>query len=274
MPTRAAYWTTQVFVKQAPLYGEVLSALKPVATHEVRGIRRILDREGISRHARILDIACGIGRHVTPLAQAGYQAVGCDFSPGFIQQAQDGARRAGLSESRIRFYRGDYRRIDRTLKRAGQGPFDAAICIFTSMGHYGEKGDLAVLRAVRRAVRPGGLFVMEMGDRDWVIRNYEPVSVRRVSRDLEIHEQREFDRTQSVVHSNWRFYRGRGRRKRKVFEQEITVRLYSLHELRSLLNRTGWEYVRSYGSLTTLEPVSFSSHRLVVVGRNLARRER
>lgn len=274
MPTRAAYWTTQVFVKQAPLYGEVLSALKPVATHEVRGIRRILDREGISRHARILDIACGIGRHVTPLAQAGYQAVGCDFSPGFIQQAQDGARRAGLSESRIRFYRGDYRRIDRTLKRAGQGPFDAAICIFTSMGHYGEKGDLTVLRAVRRAVRPGGLFVMEMGDRDWVIRNYEPVSVRRVSRDLEIHEQREFDRTQSVVHSNWRFYRGRGRRKRKVFEQDIAVRLYSLHELRSLLNRTGWEYVRSYGNLTTLEPVSFSSHRLVVVGRNPARRER
>lgn len=267
MPSQGDYWTTQVFVKQAPMYGEVLASLKPAALREVRGIRRILDREGVSHRARVLDIACGIGRHVIPLGEAGYEAVGCDFSPGFVERARTAAQEAGLSTRRVRFYLSDYRRIDRTLRRSRETPFDAAICIFTSMGHYGEAGDLTVLRAVRHVVRPGGLFLMEMGDRDWVLRNYQPVAVSQVSPHLELHERRSFDWERSIVHSNWKFYRRDGRRKRKVFEQDITIRLYSLHELRRLFERAGWEYVRSYGSLTTLEPVSLKSRRLVVVGR-------
>ena len=274
MPGRGGYWTTQVFVKHATLYGEVLAALRPAAEAEARSIRRILSEEGISRRARVVDIACGIGRHIIPLARSGYQAVGCDFSPGFIDQARGWAKKATLTNRRLRFYVSDYRRIDRTLKRARERPFDAAICIFTSMGHYGETGDLTVLRAVRRIVRPGGLFVMEMANRDWILRNYQPVAVSQVSPGLELHERRWFDAERSVIHSNWKFYRRAGHRKRKVFEQDITVRQYSLHELRSLFARAGWEYVRSYGGLTGREPVSLASRRLVVVGRRPFERRR
>ena len=272
MRAQHKYWTTRVFVDQASLYGEVLAALRPAAEREALGIQRILNEGGIPDRARVVDIACGIGRHIIPLARSGYQAVGCDFSPGFIDQARGWAREAALTDRRIRFYVSDYRRIDRTLKWARERPFDAAICIFTSMGHYGESGDLTVLRSVRRIVRPGGLFVMEMANRDWILRNYQPVAVSRASPGLELHERRWFDPEQSVIHSNWKFYRREGHRKRKVFEQDITVRQYSLHELRSLLARAGWEYVRSYGGLTTREPVSLASRRLVVVGRRPGRR--
>jgi len=271
MPAARDYWTTKVFVDQAPLYGEVLAGLIPRAAREAKGIRRILNREEVPSRGRVLDIACGIGRHVIPLAKLGYRTVGCDFSPGFLEQAREHARRSGLSHDRLRFYKSDYRRIDRVLRHAGELPFDAALCIFTSMGHYGESGDLAVLRAVRRVVRPGGIFVLEMGDRDYVLRNYESAGVSRATPDIELRERRRFDWEHSVVHSTWEFYRGRGRSKRKVLTQEITVRLYSLHELRSLFERAGWRYVRSYGSLTTLEPVSLRSHRLVVIGRRPAR---
>lgn len=267
VPQSRTYWTTRVFVDRADLYGEVLAARKPDALPEVRGIRRILDAEGVSRNGRVVDIACGIGRHIIPLAKLGYRAVGCDFSPGFIAQARDWAGRAHLDESRIRFYKTDYRFLDRTLRRARERPFDAAICIFTSMGHYGDEGDLATMRGVRRVVRPAGLFILEMGNRDWVLRHFEPRGVVRATKDLEIRERRRWDWESSTVHSMWAFYRGAGRRKRKVFEQEITVRLYSVHELKSLLERAGWEYLRSYGSLATLEPIALDVRRVVVVGR-------
>lgn len=271
MVGRSKYWTRTVFVDHADLYATVLRARRAAALPEVRGIRRILDTQGIPRRGRVLDIACGVGRHIVPLARSGYFAVGCDFSPGMIAESKRWARACRLGDDRIRFYRSDYRRIDRTLRRAREPRFDAAICVFTSMGHYGEKGDVATLRAVRRSVRPGGIFVLEMGDRDWVLRNYQPTSVSRTGHELEIHERRRFDWERSVMHSRWTFFRGVGARKRRALTQEITVRLYSLHELRNLLERSGWEYLGSYGSLSSLEPVSLRSHRLVVVGRRPVR---
>ena len=252
----------------AELYGEVLAALKPVALAEVRGVRRIFKRERIPPNARVLDVACGIGRHIIPLARSGYHAVGCDLSPGLIDRARSWARKAHLDGSRVHFYTGDYRALDRVLRRAHEGPFDAAISVFTSMGYYGDKGDLATLRAVRRVVSPGGLLIVEMNNRDWVLRQFEPTGVSRVAKDLEIRELRRIDWEHSVTKSQWTFYRVTGHKKRKILEQEIVVRLYSLHELRSLFERSGWEYVASYGSLRVLEPVSCNSRRLVVVGRN------
>lgn len=261
------HWTRRVFIDQSSLYREVLEAGIPAAVPQVRSLRRIFDEENIPRHGRVLDVACGIGRHIVPLAKAGYLGVGCDFSPGMIEYARSWARRVGLDSQRIRFYITDYRRVDRTLRGAKEPPADAAICMFTSLGHYGESTDLDVLRAARRAVRPGGLFVLEMGSRDWVLRHFQKTGMRRVKKGLEMRERRRFDWETSTVHSEWSFLRGEGRKKRKVFDQSITVRLYSLHELRSLFERAGWQNLRSYGDLTTLEPVSLESRRLVAVAR-------
>lgn len=262
-----AYWTRHVFIDQSPLYGEVLEASIPTALAQVRGLCRIFRAENVPRNGRVLDIACGIGRHIVPLAKVGYRAVGCDFSPGFIEYARRWVRRARLDPKRIRFYVTDYRRIDRALRSAHEPPFDAAICLFTSLGHYGEETDLKVLHAVRRVVRPGGVFVLEMGSRDWVLRHFRTTGVNHVRKGLEVRERRRFDWETSTVHSDWTFFRGEGRRKRRVFDQQITVRLYSAHELRSLFERAGWRWLRCYGNLTTLEPVSLESHRLVAVAR-------
>jgi SAM-dependent methyltransferase len=267
-PRRPSHWTHQTFVAQAALYAEALRSMIPSAGAQVEGIRRILDRARVPPHSRILDLACGIGRHSVPLGSAGYEVVGCDLSPGFIREARARARTEALPRSRARFYVADYRAIARTLRGRREGPFDAAICLFTSMGYHGRQADLAVLREVRRLVRPGGLFILETGDRDSVLRRFEELGVNRYGADLEVHERRRLDRESSTVRSEWTFYR-RGPRGhlRCLFGTEITVRLYSLHELKDLFREAGWKYRRAYGSLETLEPVSFDSRRLVIVAQ-------
>ena len=266
-------WTKHIFVDHAELYGEVLESLKPRAAADVRGLRRLLAREGVPPRGRLLDIACGIGRHVVPLASAGYEVVGSDFSPAYVARAREYAARRGLGEDRLRCIVSDYRKIDRTLTLARERPFDVAFALFTSLGHYGEAGDLAVLRAVRKVVRPGGLFVLEMGSRDWVVAHFKPKGKLLAGPDssLEIREERTFDWATSTISSKWTFFRRAGGRRRRLLEEVITVRMYSLHELRSLFERAGWQFVRAYGDLVTLEPVSFRSHRLVVVGRRPTR---
>jgi hypothetical protein len=112
-------------------------------------------------------------------------------------------------------------------------------------------------------------------DRDSVLRRFQEFGVSRYPGNLEVHERRRFDRERSTVHSVWTIYR-RGSRAhlRSLLETETTVRIYSLHELKELFHEAGWTYRRSYGNLTTLEPISFESRRLVVVAQRPGARVR
>lgn len=260
-------WWTPVFVTHGELYAEILEDLKAGALREVQGLRRILTSAGVPSSGRVVDIACGIGRHIVPLAAAGYRTVGCDFSAPYLARAKAYAEKFGLTDREIRFYRTDYRRIDRRLRQARETPFDAALSIFTSMGHFGEVGDLATFRAVRAVVRPRGVFIVEVSNRDWILRNYRSTGVMRASTGLEIHESREFDPVRSVSSADWTYYRGRGSKRRVLHRQRVAIRLYSLHELVSLLERAGWTYVRSYAGLLRPGPASFAHSRMAIVVR-------
>ena len=46
---------------------------------------------------RILDLACGFGRHTLELARRGFQVVGVDITPDYIAFAREQAKREGLS---------------------------------------------------------------------------------------------------------------------------------------------------------------------------------
>ena len=267
MPRPHDDWWTPVFVKHADLFAEFLESLKPAALREVRGLRRLLTDQGVPSNGRVVDIACGIGRHIVPVAAAGYTAVGCDFSAPLLARATAYAREQGLDDRQIRFYRTDYRDIDRTLHRAGEAAFDAAFSVFNSMGHFGEAGDLATFRAVRSIVRRGGVFVVEMSNRDWILRNYEASGVMRAGPELEIRERRRFDPELSVSFADWVYYRGARSKRRAVLKQSVAIRLYSIHELKGLLERTGWKYVRSYSGLPHRSPASLAHPRMVVVAR-------
>jgi SAM-dependent methyltransferase len=266
--SRSTHWTRGAFVDHSSYYAEVLRATIPQAAPQVEGIRKILATAGVGPRSRILDIACGIGRHIVLLGIAGYEVVGCDLSPGYIREARRWARDEHLTPARARFYVADYRAISGTLRRAKEVTFDAAICIAASMGYYGKRADRAVLRAVRRLVRPGGVMIFETVDRDSALRRFSEFGISRYPGNLEVHERRRFDREDSTIHSVWTFYRrGPGGHLRSLFETEMSVRIYSLHELIEVFHEAGWGYLKSYGNLATLEPVSSESLHVVIVGQ-------
>src|SRR5712691_13217613 len=69
-----------------------------------------LEESGLLRPGqRILDIACGGGRHSLAMARRGALVTGIDLGPAAIAAAQRRAHKAGLS---VEFVQGDVRRLE------------------------------------------------------------------------------------------------------------------------------------------------------------------
>ncbi|MEZ4769421.1 MAG: class I SAM-dependent methyltransferase [Caldilineales bacterium] len=121
---------------------------------------------GITPPDRVLDIGCGFGRHSIELARRGFSAVGVDPSPAMIEAAR---RRAGQAGVTPEFY------VSPAETFTGDQPFDAAICLFTTLGQISPDGDnLGLLANAFQLLRPGGRLAVETPQRAVAVRTVKP----------------------------------------------------------------------------------------------------
>ncbi len=213
----------------------------------------IIDLLGLPLGARILDVPCGWGRHSLLLAEAGYSVTGVDLSPLQVQEAEHVARRMGVE---VEWVQRDMREL------AWSARFDAALSLFTSLGYWvTDEDDLAVLRGIRTALRPGGVFLLETMHRDALVRRYAPRDWYETEDGTVVRVEREFDAVEGVSRE-WLWWQ-RGEEKGEKFHQ---VRIRTATEWERLLREAdlvpeGW-----YGGWQ-MKPFTRESPRLLVLAR-------
>ena len=158
-------------------FGDAYIALYPHRDEdEARaGVELFVESGSPAPGARVLDLACGAGRHLQRLRERGYEATGMDLSAVLLREA---SRRPGVPGSLVR---GDMRALP-----FGDGSFDALVNFFTSFGYFmTAEEDLGVVREVRRVLRPGAPFIMDYLNAGWVLDRLEPETRTRVNgRDI------------------------------------------------------------------------------------------
>jgi len=175
---------------------------------------------------RILDLACGPGRHAAELARwGGGQVVGFDLSRAMLRRARE---RSGGA-----LVRGDMRALP-----FRDGSFALAVNLFTSFGYFlDEDENRRVVSQVAAALAPGGHFVLDYLNAEQVRRTLK-VTEQAKGRDVVV--RRRIDGANRFVIKEIEL-RDEGRR----FEER--VRLYGADELAALLTDAGLRVVARFG---------------------------
>jgi ubiquinone/menaquinone biosynthesis C-methylase UbiE len=151
----------------------------PANTFWDRFGRGTIERLGLARGARVLDVCCGSGASALPAAEiVGPEGSvhGVDLADELLALARAKARARGLRN--VEFTRGDI--LDLAFPEAA---FDAVVCVF---GIFFVPDMAAAVRELWRRVRPGGRLAITT----WGPRLFEPAngafwdSVRAVRPDL------------------------------------------------------------------------------------------
>lgn len=219
-------------------------------SREAEAIIRMLQ---IAPGKHVMDLACGFGRHAVVLAQKGYKVTGYDLSEGFLKKARE------LSESlsvKLDLKQGDMREIPFENK------FDAIINMFTAFGFFeNEKDDLKVLKGVKKALKPGGQFLMDVINRETAMRVTVPRTWTRENHHVLL-EERFFDLFRSRLEMTNQLIQPSG----EIKEANFSVRLYSLTEMLGLLNSAGLILTDVYGDFSG-DIYNAESPRMIVVAQ-------
>lgn len=221
----------------AEIFDESFVALRPenADNRTRRETRFVAESMGLSHGASILDLACGYGRHALLLAQLGFDVTGLDLSRPLLEEALSEARRRGVA---VKFAHGDMRQIP------FESTFDGVACLGTSFGYFDDHTNLEVLRSVARALRPGGRFVLEVVNRDFIA-SRTPRRHWWEAGETRLLEEVNFLAATSRLH----VVRSLVRPGEAPWEQRIALRLYSQHELTALLSMVGLSVVEVSGDI-------------------------
>ena len=135
---------------------------------EIPFFMSIFNEHGVKK---VLDVACGTGRHAVRLAEAGYQVTGVDINGESLESARAHAQERGVE---VEFVEGTYLE----LSRGRPGPFDGLYSVGNSLSFCKTEEEVTgALRQFRSVLRPGGVAIVQ-------ILNYVGVAERQERLDF------------------------------------------------------------------------------------------
>jgi SAM-dependent methyltransferase len=200
-------------------------------------------------NSRILDLACGKGRHSIFLRQLGFNVTGIDLSPSSIKTANLYAQ-DGLS-----FFVQDMRIA------IAEGEFDVVLNLFTSFGYFEEPADnVKVLQAVNQELKPRGLFLIDF-------MNSEKVCSTLVANEVQLINNTKFKIERKVV---------AGFIEKTIIVNEDAdltfverVQALTYHDFYAMLETTGFKILSVHGSYNFESFDIINSDRLIIIAQKI-----
>jgi SAM-dependent methyltransferase len=217
---------------------DFIRTMAKVTDAQIRGeVNFIEESLGCEAGAMILDLACGTGRHAVELAARGYQVVGFDLSLAMLARASDEAQDR---KQKINFVQGDMREM------TFEDTFDGVYSWNTSFGYFDEEKNSSVIARVHKALKKGGQFLLDVVNRDYIIRQAPSLAWFEGDGCICMDEM-----TVDFITSRMKVKRTLMMDDGRTKEIEYSIRAYALHELGKLLHDNGFRVAEVSGRTGT-----------------------
>jgi D-alanine-D-alanine ligase len=215
--------------------------------------------QGIQKSLPILDLCGGHGRHSLELSRRGFKDVTVlDYSHFLIDLGKERAQREGLT---TKFIQGDAR--DTGLPDQS---YRFIIIMANSFGYFiDEKENEKTVREAFRLLMPKGSLILDLPNREYVLRNFSPQSWHEANEDIVVCRQRTLDKdiilSREVVISKI---------KGLIRDEKYCTRLYSPEKISGLLRSVGFSSItiqKDFVSHRKKEDYGCMTNRMIVMAQ-------
>ena len=199
--------------------------------------------------SRLLDLACGRGRHSVYLNEKGYNVVGVDLSNNSISDAKK------YENPTLHFLTEDMRSFELGVK------FDAIFNLFTSFGYFqSQEENKKVLQRIKLHLKNDGHFVMDYFNATKVEKGLIPFETKTIQ-GVEFNISKKIEDGQIIKTIS---FEGKERK----FEFQEKVQLLKAAEILEMISGQGLKIVRTFGDYFLNEFDETNSDRFIVIASN------
>lgn len=207
---------------------------------------------------RLLDVACGAGRHALGLAKQRFEITGLDLAGPELAHLSAAARAARVQ---VQTVEGDMRELAALVGGEGRRPFDGAYVFGNALGYLEVEELAGFLEGLAQVVKVGGLVVLEtaMVAESFLHRFEDQVAID--AGEVKVVIDNDYDVFGSRVVGTYTFT-GRGETVVKRFAHHVVT----CRELFETLEEAGFELEDCLGDLDG-KPYEVNDPRLILVAR-------
>jgi SAM-dependent methyltransferase len=202
--------------------------------------------------SRILDLACGKGRHAQFIAAKGYDVIGIDLSENSITEA------LLKSTSNLQFFEHDMRFPFRI------NYFDYVFNLFTSFGYFNSQRDeINTIKSIALNLKPNGIVVIDFFNAAKVIQMTAKCSEQKVINGIE------FEWKKSIVDKNV-LKEINVKDAGVMHHYKEQVRLLELSDFENYFAKAGLKLIATFGDYQLSSFNINTSERLIMIAQKQA----
>ena len=206
-------------------------------------IDNITNYLNLKKDSKVLDLACGIGRHATYVQKIGFDVIGTDRS-------QNNIKKAKVSENdKLSFIQMEM--IDNTNYK-----YDIVLNLFTSFGYVDHDYNLKTIKNIERQLKDDGVLIIDFMNTSFVKKNLVKEETKIID-NLEFKIKRRYDR-------NYIIKEIRFNDKSEYFFKEKVMDL-GINNFKKYLNKYKLKIIKTFGNYDLDKFELNKSERLIMI---------